>query len=230
MVFNPQIHRRRSIRLKNYDYSGKGAYFVTLCVQERICLYGEVVGGDMVLNPAGRKVAEIWRQLPARFPKVALDQYIVMPNHFHGIVVVHDCRGEPCVRPSCGKRGHCFQGSKFSHRDLADIKEKNDQKRIGEQMRKGDQNRKGDHKDRPYGTDENSLGRVIQAFKSLTTHAYIEGVNCQGWPPFPGRLWQRNYFERVLRGQAELDAARRYILENPSRWQSDRDNPVNMPL
>ena len=209
MVFNPQIHHRRSIRLKDYDYFLKGAYFVTLCVQERVCLYGEVIGGDMELNPAGRKVAEIWRELPARFPQVALDESIVMPNHFHGIIVIDDCRGESCIRPSCGKCGHCVQGSKRSHWDWTDIKEKDDQKRIGEQTRKGD------HKDRPYGTDENSLGRVMQAFKSLTTHAYIEGVNYQGWPQFPGRLWQRNYFERVFRGQAELDVARRYNLENP---------------
>jgi len=215
MVFDPQIHHRRSIRLKDYHYTGKGAYFVTLCVQERVCLYGELIGGDMVLNPAGRKVAEIWRELRGRYPQLVLDEYVVMPNHFHGIIVIDDCRGEPCVRPPCNKRGHT---------ERADLKEKDEQQRIG------DQNRKGDHKDRPYGTDENSLGRVLQAFKSLTTQAYIQGVNSQGWPTFPGRLWQRNYFERVLRGQPELDAARRYILENPLKWQSDRDNPVNMPL
>lgn len=107
MVFDPQIHHRRSIRLKNYDYSGKRAYFVTMCVQERVCLYGEVAGGDMVLNPAGRKVAEIWRQLPARFPQVALDEYIVMPNHFHGIILIDEPVGAllaaPGLEPSVKK-------------------------------------------------------------------------------------------------------------------------------
>lgn len=184
MVFDPEIHHRRSIRLKDYDYSEQGAYFVTLCVQERVCLFGEVIGSDMVLNPEGRQVAEIWRELPARFPQVALDEYIVMPNHFHGIILIDEPVGALIAAP----------GFKTS-------------------VKKG------------AASGAPTLGAIIRAFKSLSAIGVNRFLDRQGQP-----LWQRNYFERVLRGQAELDVARRYILENPLKWQSDRDNPLNMPL
>lgn len=87
---------------------------------------------------------------------------------------------------------------------------------------------KGDHKDRPYGTADNSLGRVIQAFKSLTTHTYINGVNNHGWHPIPGRLWQRIYYEHALRNEEELNNVREYIMYNPARWAEDENNPVNI--
>jgi len=83
----------------------------------------------------------------------------------------------------------------------------------------------GDHKDRPYGTTAGSLGRVIQAFKSTTTHQYVLGVRQRGWPPFRGRLWQRNYYERVIRNDRELDKIREYITTNPLKWALDRENP-----
>lgn len=79
----------------------------------------------------------------------------------------------------------------------------------------------GDHKDRPYGTEEGSVGRIIQAFKSLTTNAYIAGVHEQGWPPFEKRLWQRNYHEHIIRDEADLFAIRQYIDSNPLKWFED---------
>ena len=87
MHFDPDIHHRRSIRLRNFDYSTAGAYFVTVCVQGRECLLGEVVDGQMRLNDAGKMVAQWWRRLPEKFPQVIVDEHVVMPNHFHGIVV-----------------------------------------------------------------------------------------------------------------------------------------------
>jgi len=208
--FNPDIHHRRSNRLKDYDYSQAGAYFVTVCNQGRESLFGHIADGVMYLNEAGRIVKEIWESLPERFRIVQLDQFMVMPNHFHGIIMlnpgagtwrepdsINDCRGESCIRPGSNIRP-----------DVA-----------GE---------KGDHKDRPYGTADNSLGRVIQAFKSLTTHTYVNGVNNHGWQPFPGRLWQRNYYEHVIRNEEELNNVREYIMYNPVRWAEDENNPVNI--
>jgi putative transposase len=117
---------------------------------------------------------------------------VVMPNHFHGILILDDQnnigngRGEPCVRPELTT--------------------------------------KGDHKDRPYGTLDGSVGRIIQAFKSITTHAYIQGVNNNDWSPFPGKLWQRNYHERIIRNENELQQIRQYILDNPIQWETDDEN------
>jgi len=79
------FHHRRSLRLPGYDYSRAGAYFVTICTQARLCLFGDVVDAEMRLNAAGRMVDRQWRDLPHRFPFVELDEYVVMPNHLHGI-------------------------------------------------------------------------------------------------------------------------------------------------
>jgi len=198
MSYNPDIHHRRSIRLRDYDYSSAGAYFFTLCVQSRECLFGDIVDGDMMLNDAGRMIQVIWEALPERFHFAQLDEFRVMPNHFHGIVILNHGRGESCIRPVS--------------LDSTD----------GD----GEDQNQGEHKVRPYGTGENSLGRVIQAFKSLTTLAYVKGVNHLTWPPFPCNLWQRNYYERVIRNHNELTRARDYVVNNPMKWRMDKENPA----
>ena len=200
MSYDSDIHHRRSIRLRHYDYAAAGAYFVTICVQERESLFGTIAEGVMRLNDAGRMVADLWAGLPARFPDLNLDEYAVMPNHFHGILVLTGRRGEPCVRP-----------------------QSQEGKTTGDHK---DRENPGDHKDRPYGTRDGSIGRIMQAFKSLTTHAYIYGVTHHQWQPFPGRLWQRNYYEHVIRDEAELHNARQYIVDNPLRWEEDTENPA----
>jgi hypothetical protein len=123
---------RRSIRLKGYDYAGAGAYFVTICAQNRECLFGRIEDGQMILNDAGRMVDMVWDQLPIRFPHLELDEFIVMPNHIHGILSSHR-RGEPCVRPDCVRP--VSPGDQPS----------------GNNDTSGDHNTQtGDHKDRPY--------------------------------------------------------------------------------
>jgi REP element-mobilizing transposase RayT len=185
MTFNPDIHHRRSIRLREYDYSSVGAYFVTVCANGRECLFGDIADDVMRVNDAGRMVYEWWLKLPERFPPVSLDEFVIMPNHFHGIIVFTNHTND-------------FQNQ--------------------------NQNQ-GDDKVRPFGTIENSLGRVVQAFKSLTTVEYVKGVNDLNWSPFSGRLWQRNYYERIIRNENEMSAIREYIRFNPSKWSLDKDNP-----
>jgi len=88
MTYNRAKHHRRSLRLKDYDYSQKGAYFVTLCTQNRTCLFGAVVDGKVQLNDAGRMVQRFWDELPSRFAEINVDGFVVMPNHIHGIIIV----------------------------------------------------------------------------------------------------------------------------------------------
>ena len=104
MKFHPEIHHRRSIRLQGYDYSRAGAYFVTICVQGRECLFGEIADGIMVLNKAGEMVDQWWRKLPEKFPNARLDQYSIMPNHFHGIIWI--VGADPCDRPGVNGAGY----------------------------------------------------------------------------------------------------------------------------
>ncbi|MDR2911066.1 MAG: hypothetical protein LBV47_06855, partial [Bacteroidales bacterium] len=86
--YNPNLHHRRSIRLHRYDYSQEGLYFVTVCTQNRTCLFGEITAGEMRLNETGRIVENEWIKLPERFNNVVLDIFQIMPNHFHGILQI----------------------------------------------------------------------------------------------------------------------------------------------
>ncbi|MEA5417544.1 transposase [Synechococcus sp. BA-132 BA5] len=88
MAYNPEIHHRRSIRLQGYDYSQSGAYFVTICTFQRQHLFGEVNNGEMQLNVTGQIISAIWQKVPQHFPNVELDQFILMPDHLHGIIVI----------------------------------------------------------------------------------------------------------------------------------------------
>src|SRR5512147_1358322 len=90
MPFDPFKHHRRSIRLKRYDYSQAGAYFVTICTQNRECLFGEIVRGEMCLNDAGMMMVRWWDELSNKFPTFDPDAFVVMPNHIHCIVVIND--------------------------------------------------------------------------------------------------------------------------------------------
>lgn len=222
MTFNPDIHHRRSIRLRTYDYASAGAYFVTICSQGREYFFGQIDDDSMALNDAGRMIETVWNELPERFPKIELDAFVVMPNHVHGLIFFHDrmdvgsCnrpesdarRGESCIRPGFDVR-HNQEAVDYNHK-------------------KGDQDsgdlHLGDHKDRPYGTLAGSLGRVLQTFKSITTHKYTIGVKQFGWPSFSGTLWQRNYYERIIRNEEELNKIREYIQYNPARWMDDEEN------
>jgi len=138
-----------------------------------------------------------WHGLEDRFPHISADWHIVMPNHFHGILViretlesagVHRVGADPRVCPSCG----------VVHRDT------------------------GAHTGAP-------LPRIVQWFKTMTTNEYIRRVESDGWRRFSGRLWQRNYYEHIIRGEADLLRAREYISLNPAKWGEDEENPGKGP-
>jgi putative transposase len=169
MTQNPAPRGRRSLRLRGYDYAEGGTYFVTICTQDRACLFGEVIAGSMRLNQSGQQIAMLWEGLASRFSGVEIDLFVVMPNHLHGIFVL----------PDVGAMG-------------------------------------------------TRLGDVVGAFKSMTTVDYIRGVKAKGWPKFRGQLWQRNYFEHVVRDETELDRIRQYIDDNPAQWELDDENPLKV--
>ena len=210
MRYDPDVHHRQSIRLRGYDYAREGAYFVTLCVQGRQCLFGGVAGGERALNEGGGMIEAWWRKIPEKFGDARLDEYVLMPNHFHGIIRL--VGADPCVRPGfpdpCVRPGFpdpCVRPGLDPGVD-----------------KQGAHAGAGAHMGAPLQT-------IVQWFKTMTTNAYIRGVNRHGWPPFPGRLWQRNYFERIIRNDDELARARRYIEENPVQWRLDAENPANIP-
>lgn len=195
MKYDPEIQHRRSIRLRGYDYAAGGAYFVTICVQGRECLFGKILNDVMVPNAAGVMVTAIWNELAVHYPGVAVDAYVIMPNHFHGIIMLN-VGAAPRGRPGfTGPRAGPEQGHPRGGAPTQD------------------------------GAPTLSLFDVVHRFKSLTTARYRHGVLNDHWPPFAGRLWQRNYYERVIRDEIELSAVREYIQFNPTNWAEDEEYP-----
>lgn len=181
MTYNPEVHHRNSIRLEDYDYAGNGAYFVTLCAFQRECLFGEIVDGEMRLNNIGVSVRDEWIKTPVLRQNVSLDEYVIMSNHFHGIVVINSSIvGAYCNTPDSDKRASCLR------------------------------------------SPSQTIGAIIRGFKSATTKQINQFRDNPGCP-----VWQRNYYERVIRNEHELAKAREYIVNNPLKWALDKENPVN---
>ena len=108
MKYNPDMHHRRSIRLKHYDYSQSSAYFVTICTQNKTCFFGDVVDGEMRLSDAGDMTLQVWNELPFYYPNVTLDEFVVMPNHVHGILNISNV-GAQFIAPAVDNMS-VFQG------------------------------------------------------------------------------------------------------------------------
>ena len=186
--YNPNIHHRRSIRLPEWDYRTASAYFVTLCTYQKECLFSD---------PVIRRVVEtMWKQVPIHFPHVALDEWVVMPNHVHGILFIADdaSRGEalPANEPLAST---CA---------IAETSEMG--KPAGECL--------------APALQSGSLGAVVGNFKSVTSRRVNRMRHTPGVT-----IWQRNYYERVIRNDRELNAIRQYIMDNPANWEQDTENP-----
>ena len=372
MPYDPNRHHRRSIRLKGYDYSQAGAYFITICTQDRACLFGKVVNGEMRLNDAGRMVLAEWNMLPERFPHVVLDAFVVMPNHVHGIVVITNPAtddtattaptivgtglvpvpnagtmgavpnagtmgavpnagtmgaapdagtmgaapnaGAMGAAPNAGTMGAAPDdgtmgavpdaGTMGAAPNAGTMGAAPDARTMGAAPNAGTMGAAPDDGAMGAAPDTGMMGAapndgmmgaapdagattrvaptavtivgtglvpvpddgativgtglvpvpddgattrvaptvgdivaptvgdivaptvgdIVGAFKSRVTVEYIRGVKTSGWPPFRGRLWQRNYYEHIIRNERALNAIRQYIIENPRRWQMDREN------
>ena len=157
MVYNSDIHHRRSIRLVGYDYSQSGAYFITICTNNRECILGEIVDRAMNYNELGNIALSHWQNLATHHPSIEIDEWIVMPNHLHGIIIIH--------------------GS------------------------------------------SKSISEIIRGFKTFSARKINKLLDRTGIP-----VWQRNYYERIIRSEDELNNVRQYILNNPANWQEDKNN------
>ena len=165
MTDERRLHHRRSIRLRGWDYTSAGAYFITVGTHDRICLLGDILDGKMCVNAFGTVVADTWRWLASQYPYVVLDEWCVMPNHFHGILVLTGRGGSrtaPTIKP---------------------------------------------------------VGRLIGAFKTVST----KRINLLRQTP-GAILWQRNYWEHIVRTEDEMDRIRAYIRDNPAMWAADSLN------
>jgi REP element-mobilizing transposase RayT len=168
MKFDHEKHYRRSLRLKRYDYFRAGGYFVTIVTQNRECLFGDIVEGEMVLNRLGEILSFTWNDLPNHNQNIKLDEFSIMPNHIHGIIIIVGAGSEPA--PTLKK----------SH----------------------------------------GLPEIVRQFKTFSAKR-INKQRCAAGTA----VWQRNYYEHVVRDETDLNSIREYIVNNPKKWELDDENP-----
>ena len=193
MKYNPTKHHRRSIRLKGYDYSQAGLYFITICTQNRACLFGKIENGVMILNDAGRMVEKWYYELNNKYPDKRCHEMVVMPNHFHCII-----ENEPM--------------DALTIRDASTM-----DAHVGTSPHGCPENN--------YGIDNKkynaTIGDAMDWFKTMSTNAYIRGVKTHSWQPFDKKLWQRNYYEHIIRNEQSYMKISEYIINNPAKWDID---------
>jgi putative transposase len=177
-----QKRKRRSIRLQDYDYSQTGAYYITMCTRNRECLFGNVIDGQIQLNEIGQIVQTVWDGLPQFYEGVELDAFVVMPNHVHGVIVIHAGVGAIHESPLPLKS---FVSARIA------------------------------------GRRGMLLPKIIGRFKMVSAKQINDLRQSAG-----GALWQRNYYEHVVRDEVSLNRIRQYIADNPAQWKFDRENPA----
>ena len=219
MPFDREKHHRRSVRLKGFDYTCSNAFFVTICSCQKECIFGSIFNGAMALNEQGKSIQRAWLETASKRPSIQLDEFVIMPNHFHGIIWIVDevqrrgtaCRAQNACRiPDSGRAPeivsmvrdrsvHCGHGTPCPYdpniAPTPDLKFE----RFG----------------RPVS---GSLPTIIRSFKSAAGKYVNEVRESPGTP-----VWQRNYYERIIRNDDELLRTRDYIRANPENWQSDEE-------
>lgn len=209
---------RRSIRLKGYDYSQAGLYFVTICVKNRECLFGDISDGKMILNDAGKMIETEWLKLPQRFKNIELHEYTIMPNHFHAILQIVGATLVVAQNEMDAQNEMEIQNETVAQ---------NDTDTSNKTVAQNNNHPKG----QPQGiaptktTIKKTLGDMVGAFESITTVEYIRGVKQNGWQLFDGKLWQRNYHEHIIRNEQSYQNISQYIIDNPLKWNEDKFNP-----
>jgi putative transposase len=195
MAYNPNIHHRRSIRLKGHDYSQPGLYFITICCHNRQCLFGEIVGAEnflpdidysdkinsrqkMILNDAGKIANEYWLEIPKHFNNAILHEHVVMPNHIHGIIELSGVDNVVGVEN--------FQPLQQRKNEF--------QKMI-----------------------PRSIGSIVKGFKIGVTKWFRTNTNLE-------TVWQRNYHEHIIHNEQSYQTISNYIIDNPANWKKDKFN------
>jgi REP element-mobilizing transposase RayT len=198
-------YRIPSTRYKEWDYSEEGFYFVTICTDDRKMFFGDVVGGEMVLSPIGKIVKDFWLKIPEYFNNTELDEFVVMPNHLHGIIVICNTHGDCCIR-----HRHCRDAINRHYRIRRDAINRVSTIRNGGVTKHHN----------PMG--KNTLGEIIRWYKGRSTFE-IRKI-------YKYFAWQERFYDHIIRNEKELNRIREYIIDNPGKWVEDRNNPNNLGI
>ena len=220
MKYNPQIHHRRSIRLQDYDYSSEGAYFVTICARHRECLFGEIVNGEIVLNEYGKIAEQCWNDMPNHYHNIVLDAYIVMPNHFHGIIFITDnVDNVRAIHELPQHELHELPQHELPQHELLQHELPLHESPLHESLQHELPLRKSPIQS-PLQRRKMLLPKIIGRFKMNVAKQINQIRNTLGIP-----VWQRNYYEHIIRNEESLNNIRNYIVNNPSKWYDVEYNP-----
>ncbi len=191
MSYNPLLHKRQSTRLKGFDYGSEALYFITICSNDRIHLFGEITDEEMNLNDCGKMALQCWMEIPHHFPHTRLHEFIIMPNHIHGIIEIVENMGGGFVGAKNMDGG--FVGAK----NISPLQNPT-----------------------PFKSPEKTIGSIVRGFKI--------GVTKWLRNEFPDTftknrvVWQRNYYDRIIRDTHESERISKYIRENSQNWNKDK--------
>ncbi|MFA6305097.1 MAG: transposase [Patescibacteria group bacterium] len=196
MKYNPTIYNRQSIRLPAYDYSGTGYYFVTICSYKRELIFGEIKNDEMKLSPTGIIIEKYILIIEQHFENVKIDASVIMPNHVHFIIII-DCRRGGVIPPN----------------DIVLLNNDYNNKQ-------GGMNELGGITPPLRALSKPTLGQIVGYYKYQTTkrinHVFNNSID--------KKIWQRNYYEHIIRDENSLNRIRQYIKNNPVNWKNDRNN------
>ena len=239
---------RRPIRLKGYDYSQPGLYFVTICCHNNICRFGKIENNEMNLNEFGQIASNEWKKLPERYPNMVLDVFQIMPNHIHGIISLCNMPKEDVVGATLAVAQNTtletFVGATLAvdQNNNVDAQNKNEDTEtfVGATLAVDQNNNVSslNHKAgaspaptntvmignlagaSPANTTKHTIPTIVGAYKSLVTNKCLEIFKSQG--KYMGQFLQRNYHEHIIRNETSYHYIANYIINNPINWKNDR--------
>ena len=214
MKYDPNVHNRKTIRLKWYDYSKKWLYFITISIKDKLCLFWIIKNNKNILFDSWKMIEKYWLELESKFNNIKLHEYIVMPNHFHWIIEIVEnktVRANLCVRPD----NNVINDNDNVINDNDNVIYVNSENNAG-----------WTHRFTPtwwkFIYDIASIPFIIQWFKTMTTNEYIKNVKLNNWFSFNKKLWQRNYYEHIIRNKKSYSEISEYINNNHLKWNEDK--------
>jgi len=192
------IDRQRKLnRWKDYDYSQDGGYFIIICIKDKMCLLGEVENHKMIFNQYGEIIKEIWNNIPYHYENIILDEYVIMPNHIHGIIIIIENNPVGTEHRSVQISGQSIVGTE--HRSVPHCSVPNEAN------------------PRNYGL----VSKIVKSFKETCVKTIRSRFDDFTF------AFQRSFYDHIIHNEKSLNAIRQYIVENPLKWDINEDNPIN---
>lgn len=242
MKYDPALHHRRSVRLRGYDYAQEGMYFVTICTQHRVHFFGDIRNKAMVMTPFGEIAWQAWADLPKRWPHIELGAFQIMPNHMHGVLLVHRPVGTKTMIGSAGATNgadgtatrtatravptdtddHAVRAALVAAPDPAALDPATPDPAFPDPAATDPRDTletpfsKIQWATRPY------LGQIVGAYKSLVATECLKWKSQNQPDIWLDKIWQRGFHEHVIRTAEAFDNITRYIINNPANWDKDK--------